>query len=247
MADSYNAASTPGFQSLVDALGDPTRREIYLYALRMGSITASEVASEFLVHPNVARHHLERLLVAGYLERVSSQDGPPTVGRPSKRYRPTETPTLLATSQPQSDLLARLLARLLAELPEPVVEQIAYEEGYAYGRSLAKGLGSDNPRRTVSAAMQLLADALTRAGFASHHQHKAHSLNLINRSCPFGSLAMDHPVLCSTERGLIEGLLSQVLAKETSVMATPHQGSSVAGCQVTLTSQPQRASEIYSQ
>ncbi len=246
MPDNYNAASTSamssGFQSLVDALGDPTRREIYLYALRMGSITASEIAAEFLVHPNVARHHLERLLVAGYLERVASQEGSPTVGRPSKRYRPTDAPELLTGSQPQSDLLARLLARLITELPEATVERIAYEEGYAYGGSLAKGLGSDNPRRSVSAAMQLLADALTRAGFSSHHQHKTQNLSLINRSCPFGVLAMDHPVLCATERGLIEGLLSQVLTKENHVMATPHQGSSISGCQVTLSSSPQRAS-----
>jgi DNA-binding transcriptional ArsR family regulator len=69
-ADEFSAAVS----ALANAFGDPTRREIYLYLREEGSgQTCSEVAEHFDLHPNVARHHLDKLAAGGYL----------TVGLPS--------------------------------------------------------------------------------------------------------------------------------------------------------------------
>ena len=67
------AGNSTAFSSTVsaitDAFGDPTRRGIYLLARESASgVTASQVAEEFGVHPNVARHHLDKLAAGGYLE-----------------------------------------------------------------------------------------------------------------------------------------------------------------------------------
>ena len=55
--DEFNAAVA----AVTSAFGDPTRREIYLFAREADGVTAAEVAERFALHPNVARHHLEKL------------------------------------------------------------------------------------------------------------------------------------------------------------------------------------------
>src|SRR3954454_18083052 len=55
--------------AVTNAFGDPTRREIYLFARASegAGVTAGAVAEQLDLHPNVARHHLEKLTGGGYL------------------------------------------------------------------------------------------------------------------------------------------------------------------------------------
>ena len=74
------------------AFGDPTRRTIYLYVREHDEgVTASEVAEQFALHANVARHHLDKLAAGGYLEvQVGGGAARTGAGRPSKRYLVSE-------------------------------------------------------------------------------------------------------------------------------------------------------------
>ena len=55
--------------AVTTAFGDPTRRDIYLYVRAASDgVKAAEIADHFSVHPNVARHHLEKLAAGGYLD-----------------------------------------------------------------------------------------------------------------------------------------------------------------------------------
>ena len=77
--------------AITSAFGDPTRREIYLFANERsdddaGGVTAAEVAERFDLHPNVARHHLDKLAGGGYVEVATGRTSS-GAGRPSKRYR----------------------------------------------------------------------------------------------------------------------------------------------------------------
>jgi len=64
-AEEFGAAVT----AVTSAFGDPTRREIYLFAHGYdGGVTAAQVAERFELHPNVARHHLDKLAAGGYLD-----------------------------------------------------------------------------------------------------------------------------------------------------------------------------------
>ncbi|HLI45354.1 MAG TPA: helix-turn-helix domain-containing protein, partial [Acidimicrobiales bacterium] len=62
LQDGEAAADADGFSAAVAAItsafGDATRRGIYLFTRDRDSVTASEVAQRFELHPNVARHHL---------------------------------------------------------------------------------------------------------------------------------------------------------------------------------------------
>src|SRR6202795_2767595 len=92
-ADEFSAAVS----AVTSAFGDPTRRDIYL-AIREqpAGVTATEVAERFALHPNVARHHLEKLSAGGYVTvDVGRAVGSRAAGRPSKRYRIAEHDTVL--------------------------------------------------------------------------------------------------------------------------------------------------------
>ena len=68
--------------------GDPTRRRIYLYVrdhVGDDGVTTSMVATEVGVHPNVARHHLDKLAAGGYLEVAVERSEGAGAGRPAPR------------------------------------------------------------------------------------------------------------------------------------------------------------------
>ena len=98
-------------------------------------VKAAEVADQFALHPNVARHHLEKLAAGGYVgvELVRHE----TAGRPSKRYQATELDTHLAFPPRRDDLLGTLLARALERLSTEDAHELAETVGYEYGRSIA--------------------------------------------------------------------------------------------------------------
>jgi predicted ArsR family transcriptional regulator len=208
--EEFSAAVT----SLANAFGDPTRREIYVHLRQAGGgQTCSEVAEHFDLHPNVARHHLDKLAAGGYLD-VDLARGE-SAGRPSKRYRAREREERTITFPPRrDDLLATLLARSLQLLPPEAATVMAEEVGYDYGRALAARMepsarGGQDGHRSVRTAVASVADALTAHGFAAHAESKGESLMIISEQCPFGDAAQKFPhVVCAVDRGMIRGMLA---------------------------------------
>jgi predicted ArsR family transcriptional regulator len=205
-ADEFSAAVS----AVTSAFGDPTRRDIYL-AIRdtPAGVTAAEVAERFALHPNVARHHLEKLSAGGYVTVDVSRDGARAAGRPSKRYRVSEQDHLLTFPPRRDDLLATLLARALDVLPPDQAEAMAEEVGYDYGRNLAARMAPSEGHRSVKAAVATVAEALTAHGFSAHAESSGASLTIVSEHCPFGAAAQAYPhVVCAVDRGLIRGLMS---------------------------------------
>ena len=203
------ASSTGSFTATVaaitNAFGDPTRRAIYLFVRgRDGGVTASDVASEFGLHPNVARHHLDKLAVGGYVEVAVARAPGAGAGRPSKRYTAVAELPMGEFPVRSDDLVLSLLGKTLALLPPDRAEGIAEEVGHEYGRAMAAALtGSDLAagQRSLRSAMQAVADALTAHGFAAHTEKRNNQLRIINNHCPFGDVAIEHPVICAVEIG----------------------------------------------
>ncbi|MGH9000447.1 MAG: helix-turn-helix transcriptional regulator [Acidimicrobiia bacterium] len=195
--------------ALANAFGDPTRREIYLH-LRdaAGGLTCAEVAEHFTLHPNVARHHLDKLAAGGYavVDLVRGD----TAGRPSKRYAAKDPVGCGISFPPRRDnLLATLLARSLQLLPPDAASQMAEEVGYEYGRVLAAQMEPSEGHRSVRNAVTSVADALTAHGFAAHAESRDGSLMIVSEQCPFGEAAQQFPhVVCSVDRGMIRGMLA---------------------------------------
>ncbi len=206
-ADEFSAAVT----AVTTAFGDPTRRDIYL-VIRDATegITAGEIAERFKLHPNVARHHLEKLTAGGYLiVAVGRADGTRAAGRPSKQYRVSELDHSLNFPPRRDNLLGTLLARALEKLPVDEAEALAEEVGFDYGRGLAARIEPTDGHRTVKAALAVVADALTAHGFAAHTESVGTSLTIVNDHCPFGEAANLYPhVVCAVDRGMIRGLMA---------------------------------------
>lgn len=229
--DEFNAAVA----AVTSAFGDPTRREIYLYLRQGGSagrdrsatsdgedagVTAADVARHFDLHPNVARHHLEKLTSGGYLTveigRVDDGNGNRPAGRPSKRYRVSELDHALALPLRHDDVLATLLVRALDALDPEQAEALADEVGFEYGRSLAERMEPGTGHRSARTALAAVADALTAHGFAAHAESSGNELSIVSECCPFGETAQRYPhVVCALDRGMIRGMLARLYG-ETS-------------------------------
>lgn len=195
--------------AVTSAFGDATRRHIYLFAREQDGVTAGEVARRFALHPNVARHHLDKLAAGGYLDvAVDHKNG--GAGRPSKRYRGSRRSTVLSVPSRPDELVVALLGRALTLLDPKLAEEMAEKVGEEYGRSLAEQMAPGDSQRSMRAAMSAVADALTAHGFAAHSEVHDNETAVVRDHCPFGDLVETHPVLCAVDRGMVQGLLTSL-------------------------------------
>ena len=222
--------------AITNAFGDPTRRDIYLYAREgVDGVTAAGAAERFDLHPNVARHHLDKLASGGYLEVAVERPEGATAGRPSKHYRVSNPGQPLELPIRQDTVLIGLLGRTLALLPSDQAEAMAEEVGAEVGRSMAESLGTDEVHRSFKSAMYAVADALTAPGFAARAERTGgDQLRIVSEHCPFGGAPIEHPVICAVDRGLVRGMLGALYGDtETDLSSSLPMGDSVCITEVT--------------
>jgi predicted ArsR family transcriptional regulator len=221
--------------AITSAFGDPTRRDIYLFVQeRDGGVTAAEVGVQFELHPNVARHHLDKLAGGGYLEVAVGRSERAGAGRPSKRYCASNEPAELSFPVRHDDLLVSLLGRTLALLPREEAEAVAEDVGLEYGRAMAMAMGgSEEGQRSFRTALHAVADALTAHGFAAHAEKQGSELRIVAEHCPFGDAAIEHPVICAVDRGMVKGMLAGLYGGEAEAAL---QASLPMGDEVCVTS-----------
>ncbi|HVX23510.1 MAG TPA: helix-turn-helix domain-containing protein [Acidimicrobiales bacterium] len=245
--DGDNGRFAAAVAAVTSAFGDPTRREIFLYVRAQPGATTAEVATRFSLHPNVARHHLDRLVAGGYLQVAAGRAGTgragtgrpgtgragtgrpgtgrpgagrPGAGRPAKRYLPVgDDPTIELLTR-RDDLLVSLLQEALELLGPEAAERMAAKVGEDYGRRLASRMAPGEGQRSVRAAMHAIAETLTAHGFAAHAEDQGAATAVVAEQCPFGDAALTHPVLCAVDRGMVKGLLAG-LCKEVPEGSMP--------------------------
>ena len=193
---------------LTGALGDPTRRAIYLTIRESDDgITAARIAELFGIHPNVARHHLDRLRADGYVRvRPRAEARPAGVGRPPRVFEATDAEVAVAYPARRHDLLAELLVRVVERLSPEEGPRVAEEIGRAYGEELAAAIGLPS-EKGFAPALEAVARAMTGAGFEFSADLAAG--RLVTGTCPFGRTATDHPeVVCRLDMGIVKGLMA---------------------------------------
>ena len=210
--------------AITNAFGDTTRREIYLFAHEHDEgVTASMEAERFGLHSNVARHHLEKLAAGGYLDVAIERPEGAGAGRPAKRYRHASPEVNLDIPVKTDDLVLTLLGKALAMLPPEAAQVMAEEVGVEYGRAMASAMNAEGAQRSFRSALHAVADALTAHGFAAHTERRGNQLRIISNHCPFGDMAVEHPVICAVDRGMVRGMLGALYSGD----ATPATESSL--------------------
>lgn len=205
---------------LTAALGDPTRRAIYI-AVRESAepMTASKVATLFDIHPNVARHHLDRLAADGYL-KSGPERKPAGAGRPAKAYEATSKEVTVHFAPRRFEMLTEMLFQVLEELGPQDVSAVAEKVGRAYGERLAAEIGGPNDPGYED-AVQAVASAMTGLGFSVDPDVEGQ--RLLTSHCPFGETATSHPeVICSLDRGIVAGLFGG-LSVSCHPVVIPHK------------------------
>jgi predicted ArsR family transcriptional regulator len=208
------------FASVVNAItaafGDPTRRDIFLRVSEAtDGLTAAQVAEATGLHPNVARHHLDKLVGGGYVEVGSRATS--GAGRPAKVYRASHPGVPLDVNVGHDDILITLLGKALSRLGPDEAADLAEEVGVEYGRTMAAQMGNVvDGQRSFRSALHVVADALSAHGFSAHAERHGDELRIVSSHCPFGDVAIEHPVICAVDRGMVKGLLSSLYG-ETEV------------------------------
>lgn len=209
---------------LASSLGDATRRGIYIATREAPqAVTASQIAEIFRIHPNVARHHLDRLVEDGYLqviERRRPGQGGPGAGRPAKCYATTTKEVAVQYPPRRYDLLSELLVRVLERISPERAAEVAVEVGRDYGRQLAAEIGLPE-EAGFTAAVHAVAKAMMGVGFGISFDDA--NRQLVTSFCPFGDTAANHPaVACKLDQGLVSGLMEAAHQTGTPVVI-PHR------------------------
>jgi len=208
---------------LAAILGDSTRRGIYL-AVReaSGSTTAASIAESFDIHPNVARHHLERLVAEGYVETGPPESGARHAGRPPRRYLATGKEISVSYPPRRFDLLSELLVRVVERMDAGQAPIIAEEVGYQFGTDLAAETGLTGGH-DAGGALDAVSGALETIGFGVAPEPADRSL--LTSHCPFGKTASDHPeIVCKIDQGIVRGLMDAARGISGTVVVSPHEG-----------------------
>ena len=210
-------SSTPSVSAVTNAFGDPTRREIYLFVRDAGAagVTAGEVAEHFELHPNVARHHLEKLTGGGYLVVEIAQ-------RAGRRHRARRRPPVEALPRRS----ARRHARAPAQARRPArraarrarstrsgptqAEALADEVGFEYGRDARRAHGPHRGPPLGAAPRSARSPTRSpRTGSPRTPRRTAAGSTIVSECCPFGETAQQYPhVVCALDRGMIRGMLA---------------------------------------
>jgi predicted ArsR family transcriptional regulator len=199
-------------EAITGALGDTTRRGIYVMLREAHEpVTANQIAAAFDIHPNVARHHLDRLLSDGFI-RISDRPVPtPTAGRPAKRYEVTEKSVTIQYSARKYDRLAELLTNVISLLDDGRALAIAEAVGHDYGIELAGEIGLASDEGFEEAAMAV-AQAMMGNGLGNSTDPAEN--RILAQFCPLCTTVATMPeVVERIDHGIVQGLLETAAAR----------------------------------
>ena len=180
-----------------------------------------EVAERFDLHPNVARHHLDKLAAGGYLEVAVGRGPHGGAGRPSKRYRAARRRRSRSTSRSATTTCS---SRCSAG-PSPM---LAADAGRGHGRGGRHRVRPHHGRRHGRPATHHGRSAPRCTPWPTPSRPTAspptpsesgNRLRIVSEHCPFGDAAVEHPVICAVDRGMVKGMLG-ALYGETRVDLT---------------------------
>lgn len=193
----------------------PTRRRVLAHLQEVAEPESTETMAEILdLHPNTVRFHLDALLSAGLVRRLTERRG--VQGRPRVLFTaaPTAPPV---TDAPYRALVHAMLSYLRDdERPDnPVAERL----GEAWGRQLAES------ETDPTAGVHGLVAVVNGLGLSSRvaEEDGVRSLEIVR--CPFRELTLGgDTTVCRIHLGMMRGYLAATGADETVAELRPWVG-----------------------
>jgi predicted ArsR family transcriptional regulator len=194
----------------IGALGDPLRRDLYLYVCaKPYAVSRDEAADAVGVPLHKAKFHLDRLEADGLLTaefaRLTGRSGP-GAGRPAKLYRRATSEISVSLPGREYEIAGQLLAAAVAtsartgESPIEALHREATNQGQEWARAARA-----EPREATP--LELAEQALTSHGYEPRDDDG----RVILANCPFHTLAASHAeMVCGMNLALIQGLVDEL-------------------------------------
>jgi predicted ArsR family transcriptional regulator len=182
-------------------LEDPVRRAVYRAVREAGQpVTRVEVGERAGISARLATFHLEKLVDEGFLAATLERaEDAPSVGRPAKRYSPTDLEVEVSIPPRRYDIAAGILASILERVtegtpPSADIAAVAAEQGQRIGRRV----GKHSPGDRLLVALRFLGYEPSVRGDA-----------IVLRNCPFRQAAETQPeVVCQMNHAFVGGILT---------------------------------------
>ncbi|MGI9667803.1 MAG: helix-turn-helix transcriptional regulator [Acidimicrobiia bacterium] len=202
-------------ESIAGALGDATRRGIYVMIRESNEpVTAAQIATSFDIHPNVARHHLDRLAADDFIRVSDRKPDHPTAGRPAKRYEVTEKSVTVQYSSRKYDRLAELLTEVIDRLDSGQALDVAEQVGHDYGRKLGAEIGLPDEDGYEIAALAVARSMMGRGLGASTVPDEN---RIVAQFCPLCDDSERSEVVRRLDHGIVQGLLETAAERPVAI------------------------------
>ncbi|MUV39644.1 hypothetical protein JNUCC1_03528 [Lentibacillus sp. JNUCC-1] len=197
---------------VTSALSDPTRFNIYQFIIKNHeSVSVTQIADIFDIHPNVARLHLSKLedvkLVASYTKKTGKG------GRPGRLYRLADEVVELNFPYRDYKLLSSIAIETFVNLGEPG-RQALYDTGRKYGTELMAQHQKDTPIHQMvnEEKFKIVEEAATLFGMYpvfSYDDEKQHVTMTVS-NCPFKEVASksgpNKKMICNMHHAFLNGM-----------------------------------------
>jgi predicted ArsR family transcriptional regulator len=193
------------------AAGSPAG-QILQFLQRNGEATVKDLAALLGVSATAARDHLVHLQSEGLVEARSERYGP---GRPRLVYTLSDVARSRFPKQ-YDRLITGLLRELIAlegpDKVEQLLERVSRRLAEEYSGRMA-GTGMEERLGELRRLLEL-------RGVPAEVAEGGDGIRLF--ACPFYDIAQDHPEVCSMERQMIEYVLGEKLALESTIREGAH-------------------------
>ncbi len=215
-----------------------TREAVTQLLLSDGPLTAADLAARLGISPAAVRRHLDQLIAEGaVIAREPPSRGQRGRGRPARSYLLTETGR--ARLPHQYDELAVQALEYLQQVagPESITE-FARRRAEAIVEPFADKLAAAND---VAERADVLAEALTAAGFSASLHEVGVGRQLCQHHCPVGHVAARYPQLCEEEMAVF----TRTLGSYAQRLATIARGDPVCTTFIPLSTIPPASNQSH--
>ncbi|HEY5880476.1 MAG TPA: metalloregulator ArsR/SmtB family transcription factor [Nakamurella sp.] len=208
-----------------------TREAVTHLLLSDGPLTAADLAGRLGISPAAVRRHLDQLVAEG---AVASREAPSRVqrgrGRPARSYLLTDVGRQRLPHQ-YDELAVQALGFLQQVAGPESVTEFARRRAEAIVEPFTEQLAA---APDVAARADVLAEALTAAGFSASLEEVGVGRQLCQHHCPVGHVAAQYPQLCEEEMAVF----TRALGSYAQRLATIARGDPVCTTFIPLSTIP---------